>query len=136
MRYEYAKDLRAAVKPGTRHWVCALRLNPALTRYVRNLAPTYVEACATRDAAAETAARARGSGTAAVVPVLPDGTLDWKRASGVSDLEWYDNDLQCVSRYNGLISEWSRKMDARIADIEARRTDMKSREAEYEVREE
>lgn len=132
MRFKYAKDLQKAIKPGDRYWVCGLRLNPGLTRYVRNLPPTFVEACTWKDPHVEAQWRKDGQATSTVVPVKADGTLDWKRATGASDLHFYDNRLQCVSRYNGLISELSAKMDGRIAEIRARQADMKSREASYD----
>lgn len=125
MQYEYVKDLHAAIKPGTRHWVCGLRLNPSLTRYVRNQPPIYIEACVGKDPKLETDYRRRGVGVNAVVPVLPDGSRDWKHASGVSDLHWYDVQAVCESKYLGLISEYERKMDAMIDGINARRAAMR-----------
>lgn len=132
MKYEYQKDLQASLKPGDRRWACGLRLNPAMTRYVRNMTPTFVELCVWKDPATEAASRLSGRPVQAVVPVRDDGTLDWNRAAGTSDLHFYDNRIQCVSRYDGLISELSTAIDDKIARMRARQSDMLARRPSYD----
>lgn len=114
MTFCYEKDFRAAVRPGERYWVCGLRLNPAMTRRVKDVKPVQAEICVTGDGQDEAAARAAGRQPRYVVPLRPDGTPNWKRAMGPSDLYFYDNHIQCYSRYEGLVSEHARRMDAAV----------------------
>jgi len=103
-----------------------------MTRYVRNLPPTLVEACTWKDPLQEKTWRQEGKPVNAFVPVLPDGSLDWKKATGTSDLHFHQARILSVSCYNGLISKLSRAMDEKITEIRARQDDMKARAVDYE----
>lgn len=121
MIYTYERDM-ANLVPGTRVWAAGFAVSRSGTRVVLDLRPCQCELCAWHDRHFEPLLRARKRPARIVVPVLADGTLDWKNTRVIGqNVDISDSKDEAVAAYAHMVKsakETVRKAQSAIARTE------------------
>lgn len=116
LTFRYKSGVYSRFRPGDRVWICALRLNPARDRFVRNCPPMLVELCCRTGPKSESIARGRDCRAEFLIPVK-DGGLDWGKSSGFSDIIFCGSRDTAVRMYDSLLTEASCLVQSRIDSL-------------------
>lgn len=91
--FQNAKSFQRAFKPGDRIYISGFRVADSGGRVTRNRPPVLAEVCCTYSPASEQDCRRKGWPAMYLIPVKPDGSLDFMSSVLWRHLGFYD-DLQ------------------------------------------
>lgn len=135
MHFTVLSDSFQYIKPGDRFWICGFRLDKSKCKVILDMLPCLAEACCDRWPEYEQNLRTRGGRASVLVPVKPDGTLDFSDARMIgAGLEICKTENDARAAYLHMIQIERYRIQERIASMEEVNTMLSRRLSESDAR--
>lgn len=133
MQFTILSESFPYIRPGERYWVCGFRLDQSKHKIILDLPPCLAEACCDRWPEYEQNLRTRGGHASVLVPVKPDGTLDFSDARMINaGLEICKTENDARAAYLHMIQIERYRIQERMASMEDLNTVLSRRLSELD----
>ena len=118
MTFTYAIEFINVFRPGDKAWVSGFRLAAGGKKIIRNRPPVQVEIRCGPDPKLEACLRAMNRPADAVVPINPDGSLDFANASTWANLGFFYNKQDAEDYYQKALSAAKKTIDKEVEKLD------------------